>query len=305
MWIRNAASGPLLHMNRLARLIVRPRRGYRALLLHDVRLHEVEALRNLITGVTERHGLIDPADVEYTSARGQAKDTAFKFPNGTLFTFDDGFRANFALAGDVLEPLGVRAVFFVCPGLIDLNGESQARAVSEDILRSTSAARGLDQERCLMSWQELRTLRDRGHAIGCHGMFHRNLASLSASELNEEIIGGADLLAERMGERTPWYAFAFGDIDSISGAALSLIGSRFPICRSGIRGLNAENSPNWPLLADHIDLSAVSSYRQLVMEGGLDALYRSRRKRLRQMMADADDLTSKKVFSRIDDNDQN
>src|SRR5262245_47702732 len=67
------------------------------------------ALRQQITRMSERLHMARPADAE-------------SFVNGTsewsgdmaLLTFDDGLRDHFNAARMILEPLGLRGLFFVC-----------------------------------------------------------------------------------------------------------------------------------------------------------------------------------------------
>ncbi len=281
MDFRQSIAGPLLAVLNGKRAMFPPPPGFRIALLHDVTPIEIESLRGLLRHIVDAGNLLDPSDIEkYYLEDPSPSAIRAPMPEGTLFTFDDGFRSNYAAAIEVLEPLGARAVFFICPALVDLNPDAQAETVNKYVRLGGRAADEGRGERCLMNWDELRELRDRGHVVGCHGMRHRKLATLPASALDDEILGGADLLAERMGERTPWYAYAFGDIKSISAVALSTISTRFPICRSGIRGLNTATTSPLTLRADHVDLSLTHRYRQLTMEGGLDLMYVAARRRL-------------------------
>ncbi len=139
-------------------------------------------------------------------------------------------------------------------------------------------------EKKLMTWTQITRLLDAGHAVGCHGLSHRRLSALAGEELQREIVSAADLLEVRTGRKTPWYAFAFGDIDSISPEALEIISKRFRFCRSGIRGLNSPSTSRLGLYAESLDLAMPLSYQKLILEGGLDFRYADARKTLNAMV---------------------
>jgi peptidoglycan/xylan/chitin deacetylase (PgdA/CDA1 family) len=131
-----------------------------------------------------------------------------------------------------------------------------------------------------MSWQEIGALKERGHTIGAHSMTHRRLSSLHGDALVHEVLDCNAVLAARLGTPTPWFAYPFGSLDSISAAALAVIASEYRFCRSGVRGPNTGSTDRLALRADHIDLEAPDAYRSLVVEGGLDWRYTRSRRRL-------------------------
>ena len=125
----------------------------------------------------------------------------------------------------------------------------------------------------LMNWAQIDELIAKGHTIGCHGMLHQRLTTLSPGELETEVLAAADRLESQTGKATPWYAYAFGDIDSIDANALNVIGRRFALCRSGVRGLNTATTPPLGLLAESLEPSSPPTYQHLLLEGGLDIRY--------------------------------
>lgn len=181
-----------------------------------------------------------------------------------LLTFDDGYRDNFEIVAPILTKLGVPAIFFVAPGMIDnrslgawdriaylvkttkqqtfrFRGKSYDIAKDRiDVLRSLSkqarvslpeqgqlieaelskilecepAPHGLmDNE--LMTWDQLRSLRKLGFAIGGHGLHHRPLSSLSLEDQEDEILTTKSRLEEeQLGPRS--FSFPFGSSDSYS-----------------------------------------------------------------------------------------
>jgi peptidoglycan/xylan/chitin deacetylase (PgdA/CDA1 family) len=268
MSARNLLAGAALAANRLLRPLRTP--GFRIVLLHDVAPAQQRPLATLLGALAAHDRLIGPAQAE-----------AYLFgaplppgPPPLLVSFDDGFRSNRVVAERILDPLGVRALFFVCPGLLDLRGAAQAEAVSRTVLRGQRPA-----PEPLMGWDDLESLSGAGHVIGNHTLTHPRLAGLAPDALAAEVGGGARILRRRFG-RCDWFAFPFGDIDSIDAAALTEIGRHHRFCRSGVRGANRAATPPLGLRADHLDLGASPAWQRLVVEGGLDLRYVTARRRL-------------------------
>ena len=132
-----------------------------------------------------------------------------------------------------------------------------------------------------MNWEEVEEVKRIGHSIGAHGMTHRRLSLLHGDDLETEIVKSGDVLEDRLNCDIPWYAFAFGNIDSISQEAQQIIERRFKYSRSGIRGPNTKATCPYGVLADQVDLDAPKAYQNLVLEGGLDGRYASARSALK------------------------
>jgi peptidoglycan/xylan/chitin deacetylase (PgdA/CDA1 family) len=89
-------------------------------------------------------------------------------------TFDDGERSQHLHASGILAEHGVRATFFVTPGLIG----SDAR---------------------LLGWSELRELQRAGHSIQSHGWSHKFLTLCSDEELKHEVRASKESLEDHLG----------------------------------------------------------------------------------------------------------
>lgn len=257
-----------------------PAGAVRILILHDVPPARQQALADLVAHMQRDCGVIGPAEaVARLEGRIPADGRA-----PCLLTFDDGFASNFEVAKQVLEPMGVRALFFVCPGLMDLGAEARATAIGQRIFRNRRPAGNLD----LMGWDALGRLVAAGHEIGCHSARHAALAGLEPAELEDEVGGAGARMRGMLGCATPWFAFPFGDVGSIDAAALTAIGRYFPYCRSGVRGLAHAQSLRRALPAESVDLGGPAALRYLAAEGGMAPLYRRRLRRLEAMAAEAE-----------------
>ena len=273
--LRNIVAPPLRFLHRLGTFGRTRTSAFRMLLLHGIKDQEHDAFDRLVAYIVKEHGVISPAEaVEEPTDQGVVRPT-WCLP--CLFTFDDGFASNFEIAASVLDRHGVKALFFVCPGLTELEGDLQRRAIARQIFQGRIQTGDLPSSLRLMDWDELRSLKARGHVIGCHGMRHRRLTEIDKEELIEEVNAAGDLL--------DWYAFAFGDIRSIDRPAIEAISRRFRYCRSGIRGANGLQTNRMAFCADSLSPGAPLSYQKLLIEGAVDIMYGRRRRALEAFAA--------------------
>jgi peptidoglycan/xylan/chitin deacetylase (PgdA/CDA1 family) len=286
--LKYTLAGPwrmLLSFNRL--LAGTRRTGFQVLLLHDVPVFQRLALERLLDYIEDTHGFITPNGAARL-VDGEPEESN-RIP--CLLSFDDGFISNLDVAREILEPRGLQALFFVCPGLMDLPYPEQRNAIAENIFQGRTGAEELDDTQRLMTWQEVEELQGMGHAIGSHGMTHKRLSELTGDALKAEILGAGLAIEEKLGEPCPWYAYAFGDIGSVSIEALHIIMAAHQYCRTGIRGLNFPGTPEGGVLAQEIGLDTPFTYQKLILDGGLDIRYGRSCIRLFQMLGHAISLT--------------
>jgi peptidoglycan/xylan/chitin deacetylase (PgdA/CDA1 family) len=268
--------------------------GFRILMFHDIPEQQTEIFRRFAEMIVATHGVLTPEEAE-TWLGGDRPAPSHAALQPCLFSFDDGFASNRRIAETVLAPLGIRALFFISPGLIELKPEEQAYRIAATVFDGKVEPEDIPASLRPMTWDELGELKAMGHAIGAHGMLHRRLTALAGEELEWEILESAARIESRLGAGVPWYAYAFGDIGSISRSALELIGQRYRFCRSGLRGANDADIDRLALRADMVDLDGPLAYQQLTVEGGLDRLYKEARQHLdlivgpQPIIADSDD----------------
>ncbi|MEU8522618.1 polysaccharide deacetylase family protein [Streptomyces sp. NBC_01216] len=115
-----------------------------------------------------------------------------------LVTFDDGYRDNVVHARPILERLGVRALFFVCTGLLGQRGEQP---------RADYLTRG-----------ECESLAGDGHLIGAHTRTHPHLDRLPAREAQEESRGSLADIADWFGPGPArLFAYPYGGVPDEPG----------------------------------------------------------------------------------------
>jgi peptidoglycan/xylan/chitin deacetylase (PgdA/CDA1 family) len=113
-----------------------------------------------------------------------------------ILTFDDGWRDGLTIATPLLRRLGVRATFFVCPGLW---GGRDPRMGEAGHMLSESEARELD---------------DAGMELAAHSMTHPDLVSLDDEALSVELRDSKRAVEGITGRPCRVLAYPFGRSDA-------------------------------------------------------------------------------------------
>lgn len=157
-----------------------------------------------------------------------------------LLTFDDGFASHRELAEHILNPMGIHALFFVVSDLVAIENREEARRFIARNIYMGSDAESLPAHWFNMGWTDLEALLEQGHAIGSHTRSHARLSEINAEQdLESEISGSADTLAQHLGIPIEHFSHPFGNLASFSDKALAVAKRRFRYIHSGLRGDNA------------------------------------------------------------------
>ncbi len=188
-----------------------------------------------------------------------------------LITFDDGFESSRQAAMEVLEPLGIKALIFLTTGFVDLANKGDWRdfVARRFFARPRRAADIPDWQRP-MTWEAVRSLRDRGHHLGAHTVSHGKLSRLRPdAHLLAEIIGAKERLLAMTGVDCQAMALPFGRADAVNAAALAHVATHFRYCYSAIDGVNHR----WtnPLVLRRLPVNPMESpeYVEFRVESGL------------------------------------
>ena len=66
----------------------------------------------------------------------------------------------------------------------------------------------------MMSFEQARELRRRGHIIGCHSFSHGNMAHIPVESLNREIVDAANILAKELGKPVKHFSYPHPCLDT-------------------------------------------------------------------------------------------
>jgi len=181
---------------------------------------------------------------------------------------------------EVLDDHGVKALFFICPGLMDLPEEKQRRAIAGQIFDPPWSLASISDNMLLLSWAHAASLIDSGHTIGAHTLTHRPLSRLRDAEVSEEVINSGSIIAKRLGVAVEWFAYPFGDNHSIDTRAFRVIAEHYQFCCSCFPGINYSETPPHRLLRRAINIETPFSFQKMVLQGGLDFFFKGRVKEL-------------------------
>jgi peptidoglycan/xylan/chitin deacetylase (PgdA/CDA1 family) len=255
--------------------------AFRILMLHDAPASQAANFDRLLQYLLEEHGVITPweAAARLTGQGASLKPGRVPY----LLTFDDGLKSNATVAREILARYGLKAVFFVCPDFLALPPESHEKVIVGNIYEG-KIDESFPVERRLMSWDDCRLLLRSGHTIGAHSLSHRRLSGLEETERFREIVTPGQMLESRLGVPVTWFAYPFGDIDSIDAPSLQIIGRRYSFCCSGLRGVNLPKTDPLKLLREQLSLALPFERQRLILRGALDFFYFKRVKRLNRLI---------------------
>jgi glycosyltransferase involved in cell wall biosynthesis/peptidoglycan/xylan/chitin deacetylase (PgdA/CDA1 family) len=148
-------------------------------------------------------------------------------PKSVVITFDDGYADNAELSSDDLRQLGAEAVVFIVSSLV---GESNQWTPEPPL-----------HDRPLLSWEQLRKLRDDGIAVGAHTVSHPRLTDLDPEEASREVVESRAALELRLGERVAHFAYPYG---KTSNAVQRIVSEAGYVTACGIQpGANGAATP--------------------------------------------------------------
>ena len=133
-----------------------------------------------------------------------------------LITFDDGYASWVTTCLPILSHYGVKAVFFINSGLIDVseNPEAQKRYVHDRLLLSP---------RNTLSWEGVKHLSENGHTIGGHTVTHARLSELQEHMQREEIIRDKVRIEAVLEKEITMFAYPFGQSTDYTSATKKIV----------------------------------------------------------------------------------
>ncbi len=241
----------------------------RILLYHDIAPEDQKSFARQLRWLASHWNFVSPQQfASMVAGTEQIKG------NNLLLSFDDSFASNRVVAESILNPMGIKALFFVVSDFAAINCPKEARAFVANHICPGMAVEDVPKYQYNMGWKDLEALLEQGHTIGAHTKTHARLSAITAqSVLHSEIVTSADILEQLLGIKVKHFSFTFGNIDSFSLQAMSVARQRFPFVYSGLRGDNAGDVS--PLALRRESTTARDSHLLLgaFLEGGGDFRY--------------------------------
>ena len=253
------------------------------LIYHDVPYKDFDKFEAQIKCIGRNYGFVRPDDLQ-DILTGQMKYTGTK----VLLTFDDGFKSNALLAEKLLNPLGIKAIFFIPPDFINAkNRDKQKTFIAGNIYNNRFKSEEIPDDMAPMTWQDIERLLEQGHTIGAHTINHRKLTEIeSEGELKSEIVESGNILQKKLGVDIEHFSYPFGYIDSIDPRSMKIIRERYKYCYSGIRGNDSVNTNPYAILRDPVSVDDPPGYVRFIVEDGLGLMYKKRALSLASLKSD-------------------
>jgi len=242
----------------------------RVLAYHDIPMSQKTHFSNQINWLNDNWNIITPNQFE-SMLLGDMPITG----DNVLITFDDGFISNSIIAKEILNPLEIKAVFFVVSDFVDLTSNSNSRKFIAKNIMPGQNIEDIPEDLTNMGWKDLKELVKNGHTIGCHTKTHERLTSdLSELDLAREIESSAMKINKKLGIKVNHFAYTFGDIDSFSQEALNIASKNFNFVYSCIRGNNAVNVSQFAIRRESSATKNTSNEYRLLNNRAIDMILR-------------------------------
>ena len=199
-------------------------------LLHSTEKKYFSEYYNLLKNINSKYPFINPSQIDdfYNGKLG--------YQSKSILTFDDGYKDNLLFSKKVLDPLGIKAIFFIIPFFINKKNPKlffkslfpNNKLLPSDLIRFRH-----------LSVKDVKELTNNGHQIGMHGFKHESATKFNIEKFKNLILDGINLL-RKYSITTIHYSYPFGSKKFFNTNTNKLLGSYFKYIHLGVRG---ENSP--------------------------------------------------------------
>jgi peptidoglycan/xylan/chitin deacetylase (PgdA/CDA1 family) len=257
-----------------------PRPNLRISLTHHVRPEDRPQLRRILCWIGGRRAFMTPAEFFECFERGVPLRS-----DAHLVTFDDGLLSSYEAAQQVLNPLGIRAFFFVPTRVLDLETPDEMQAfAARRIYRSPGRADRLEEHHYLtMTREHLRHLHRQGHRILPHTHSHVALSELTSdADVDMELRRPKALLEDLLQAPARGFAFPVGTERVVTRFAYDHVRATYRFCFLGLSGANTTQTDPSYLHRDCIHPHFPLSHVRNVMDGVYDPFYAIKLGRLKR-----------------------
>ena len=247
--------------------------GVQVLTFHNFNENEIKLFKNFIHFLKEKYKFINPEEFLFYKNQKSNKPPI-------LLTFDDGFYSNYKIAKHVLQPLSIKAIFFVPTSFINRTENENKKSFIENNLLIKSDRNSYAACANPMKWKHLKELVENGNVIGSHTKNHYVLSKIKDEKiLIDEVINSGSLIEDKLKTQVEHFAYPFGTLDSIDEKVVLKASQRYKYIFTNIRGINNNNTSLKAIRRQGININDELHYNDLVVNGNLSFVtYFQRRK---------------------------
>ncbi len=240
----------------------------RILVYHHVEKRDFKKLNNQLKNLKKNWKFITPKQFE----NHLNKKKILKGRN-LLVTFDDGFKSNFFVEKEILNKLGIKAIFFVPSDFIKLNSYKKSQKFINNNILDHIKPKDFKKLKN-MTVHDLKILLKKGHEIGCHTKTHANLGQINdITKLKKEIIKSAKILKNLLKKNVKHFAFSYGNYKSMNEKSLKIAFQKYDHIYSCLRGNNFYNYGNTLIKRDTVYLDSSDDLLKIFLSGFVDLKY--------------------------------
>jgi peptidoglycan/xylan/chitin deacetylase (PgdA/CDA1 family) len=251
---------------------------------HGIPKKDLDNFRLQIEWLHGNYKLISPQDFHtFLNRKLKIEDHA------VLISFDDGFESSYKATRDILDPMEIKAQFFLLSDFVgDKNLNSWKGFVTNNIYKSSKIGAQVFDYQKPMSTKEIESLINNGHLMGAHTSTHPNLCDLSSKDqLEHELFYSKKKLEKDFEISIHSMAYPFGGIEHINEEVIKYISQYYTYCYSNIRGDNTISTSPLAIRRQNITPDMPITYLGFIIEGGLDWYWVNHRNQLDKFVLSA------------------
>jgi peptidoglycan/xylan/chitin deacetylase (PgdA/CDA1 family) len=200
-----------------------------------------------------------------------------------LWTFDDGFLSAYNAAQRVLNPLGVKAIFFIPTAILDFRTHEQMKKFAH--ARVLFGSRPLEalrpEEYITMGAEHLQELHEQGHMILPHTHSHVRACDITTPEdVVRELMRPKLILEDLLRAPAEAVAIPVGTPSTVSTYSYRQIASVYSVCFTALGGPNTDRTDPRFLRRDSIHPWYSAEHARNVVDGIFDPYFGMRMKAL-------------------------
>ena len=242
----------------------------RVITFHNILREEHDKFFNLIQYLKKNWNIITPDQFKNIINSKEIKISK----KNILITFDDAFKSQKIVTEKFLDPLNIKALFFIVSDFVKISSQDEAhKFIKENFFKSQNKDNKIDLESNNMTLEDIRYLVSKGHTIGGHTKTHKQLSKIkNKNSLIKEIIESKKFLENQIEIKIEDFAYTFGDLASIDKASVDIIMKNFNYLYSGLRGNNM-NINRKIVRRDAVDMKEDFQIISAYLNGYVDLIY--------------------------------